>query len=147
MGIRLSVPLVYQRESMECWYASACMVAYFRRPGPRLGLPDKWKANRGITPADFVDLAKAEGMSPVRFRAGSMSEGELESLLKSYGPLWCAGHWDGVGHIVVLTGVEGGKVFINDPSPYQGQRVETLSWFDHRLDKRLSGCLMYSPAG
>jgi ABC-type bacteriocin/lantibiotic exporter with double-glycine peptidase domain len=147
MGIKLKVPLVYQRETMECWYASACMVAYYRRPGPRLGLPEKWQANRGITPADFVELAKAEGLRAVRFPSGRMTEADLTTLLKDCGPLWCAGRWDGVPHIVVLTGVEDDKVFVNDPSPYQGARVESLSWFDHRLDRQVSGCLMYSPGG
>src|SRR5215217_3459658 len=49
MAIKLQVPLVKQHASMECWYAAACMVAYFRRPGPRLGLPKKWEANQGIS--------------------------------------------------------------------------------------------------
>src|SRR5690348_4477784 len=31
-----------QHGFMACWYASACMVAYYREAGPRLGLPEKW---------------------------------------------------------------------------------------------------------
>src|SRR5439155_19894244 len=57
MAFKMTVPLVVQQASMECWYASACMVAYYRRPGPRLGLPDKWIANQGVALADFSRLA------------------------------------------------------------------------------------------
>ena len=38
-----------QHGFMACWYASACMVSYFYRPGPRLGLPPVWQADKGLT--------------------------------------------------------------------------------------------------
>ncbi len=131
---------------MECWYAAACMVAYYRRPGPRLGLPAKWQANRGIGPTDFVALAKAEGLSVVPIPPGPLKEVQLGMFLRNYGPIWCAGQWDGVKHIVVLTGVDGDKVFINDPNPAKGARQETVSWFNTKLDRKVAGCMMYMPA-
>ena len=106
MAFKMTVPLVVQQASMECWYASACMVAYYRRPGPRLGLPDKWIPNQGVALADFARLASAEGLKPVQGTAGNFSARQLEALLQRSGPIWCAGRWDGVPHIVVLTGVD-----------------------------------------
>jgi Papain-like cysteine protease AvrRpt2 len=58
-----------------------------------------------------------------------------------------AGQWDGVGHIVVLTGVDGNNVYINDPNPRKGRRIETVEWFNQKLDRGVRGCLMYSPMG
>lgn len=145
MSVKLDVPLVAQRASMECWYASACMVAYFRRPGPRLGLPDKWEPNRGIGLADFIRLAQAEGLKSIVTPGGSLTPQQLETFLSNYGPIWCAGRWDGVPHIVVLTGVDGQTVYINDPNPAKGKRTETLAWFNQKLD-RVPNCMMYQPA-
>ena len=144
MSIQLTVPLVLQQASNECWYASACMVAYFRRPGPRLGLPGKWTANRGITVPDFVQLAQAEGLKPILAPAAQLTAQQLEVLLRNDGPLWCAGLWDGVGHVVVLTGVDGQTTYINDPNPAKGKRVETVAWFNAKL-ARVPNSLMYMP--
>ena len=145
MGIKLNVPLVSQKRKMSCWYAAVCMVAYFREAGPRLGLPDKWNANSGINLKDFTKLAQAEGLVAVRSPANKLTEQQLEVLLRNNGPIWCAGKWDGAPHIVVLTGVEKGKVYINDPSPSKGKRVETLEWFNQKLDNHVQGCMMYKP--
>lgn len=145
MALKLTVPLVLQQLSMECWYASACMVAYYRRPGPRLGLPDKWIPNKGVNLADFARLAQAEGLKSVQGVVGKFSAPQLEALLQRCGPIWCAGHWDGFPHIVVLTGVDDKSVYINDPNPSRRQRVETLNWFNSKLD-RVPNCMMYMPA-
>ncbi len=48
MSIKLDVPLVKQLCNMSCWYASVCMVTYYREAGSRLGLSDKWNENTGI---------------------------------------------------------------------------------------------------
>ena len=145
MSVKLNVPLVNQLRNMSCWYASACMVAYFREAGPRLGLPDKWNANTGINLNDFIKLAQAEGLISIRSPTSNLTEQHLEVLLRNNGPIWCAGRWDGLPHIVVLTGVEKGKVYINDPSPVKGKRVETLAWFNQKLDKHVQNCMMYKP--
>lgn len=144
MSVKLNVPLVSQRMSMECWYASACMVAYFRRPGPRLGLPDKWIPNQGVGLADFARLAQAEGLTATKTPIGDLTSQQLEVLLRNFGPIWCAGRWDGVPHIVVLTGVDGNTVYINDPNPAKRARVETLNWFNQKLD-RVPNCMMFMP--
>jgi ABC-type bacteriocin/lantibiotic exporter with double-glycine peptidase domain len=145
MGVKLDVPLVTQKRQMSCWYASVCMVAYYRSPGPRLGLPEKWNANCGINLNDFIRLAQAEGLKSIRSPASDLTENQLETFLRNDGPIWCAGRWDGVPHIVVLTGVEGGNVYINDPSPTKRKRTETLAWFNQKLDNHVPNCMMYMP--
>ena len=145
MAVKLNVPLVVQRATMECWYASACMVAYFRRPGPRLGLPAKWVANQGIGVSDFVRLAQVEGLKSLVTPARILTSQQLEVLLQNNGPIWCAGLWDGVGHVVVLTGIDGQTVYINDPNPAKKARIETLAWFNQKL-ARVPNCMMYMPA-
>jgi cysteine protease avirulence protein AvrRpt2 len=82
-----------------------------------LGLPGRWKANKGISPQDFVGLAQAEGLRIFNFPTGNFTDRQLEHALQTVGRLWCAGQWDGVGHIVVLTGIDGNRVYINDPNP------------------------------
>ncbi|MBT0956686.1 hypothetical protein IV417_04760 [Alphaproteobacteria bacterium KMM 3653] len=131
---------------MSCWYASACMVAYYRSPGPRQGLPAKWAANTGITLADFSSLAAAEGLKSLLTPAADLTENQLETILANNGPIWSAGFWDGVGHIVVLTGVDKGRVFINDPSPTVGAREESLAWYNAKLAKPGANVMMYMPA-
>lgn len=127
---------------MECWYASACMVAYYFEAGPRLGLPDKWTANKGISIPDFISLGQAEHLQGMNVPTGPLTAQQLEVFLKNNGPLWCAGYWDGLPHIVVLTGIDGSTVYINDPNPARGARVETLDWFNQKL-ARVANCLMY----
>jgi hypothetical protein len=42
----------------------------------------------------------------------------------------------------VLTGVDGGTVFFNDPD--QGvKKSGTIAWFNEKLSNSLPGCLMY----
>jgi len=149
----LDVPLVGQRLSDECWYASACMVAYFRAPGPRLGLPGKWKANKGITPDDFVRLAQVEGLQKVRLPSGTHAVDKfgIYRWLLDHGPLWCAGYWYGVGHIIVLTGIAGDTIHFNDPDDQKGgdegrRATESVAWFNEKLAWDVPGCLMFKPA-
>jgi uncharacterized protein YvpB len=45
------------------------------------------------------------------------------------------------GHIIVLTGVDRGKVYFNDP--WGGVAKEgTAKWFNEKLSSQLPGCLM-----
>jgi hypothetical protein len=144
MGIKLNVPLVKQIVSMECWYASACMVAYYRAPGPRLGLPKKWLANKGISPSDFIDLAKNEGLKPIKLPTPKWTPKNAEANLSTHGALWCAGYWYGVPHVIVLTGVEGSTLYINDPDG-PARREETVDWFNAKLAWNVANCVMYHP--
>src|SRR4051812_41484274 len=147
MSIQLAVPLVRQSHPYECWYASACMLAYYRRPGPRLGDPSVWGLNRGMIPSEFVNLAKNEGLKPVPNANRDWSLQDLEGALQLFGPLWCAGQWQGVGHIIVVTGVDekrSSPISINDPA-YATPKQGDLDWFNAKLDKFLATPMLYSP--
>ena len=104
---------------MACWYASACMVSYHYRSGPRLGLPPVWSADKGLTVEAIDLLAKAEGLKPIPKPAGGLTPENVLALLKKYGPIWAAGRYlDGypqAGHAIVLSGVKGPFVLYNDP--------------------------------
>lgn len=143
MSIRLNVPLVAQLLSMECWYASACMVAYYFAPGPRLGLPKQWASNKGIDPTlgDFAALARNEKLVPIAAPNRLWSNVALEKVLRDFGPVWCAGYWYGVPHIVVLTGVDDTKVYINDPDGAKAKQG-SIAWFNQKLAKTFSGCML-----
>jgi hypothetical protein len=65
----------------------------------------------------------------------------LEALLKTHGPIWCAGFWYGPGHIIVLTGVDTGIVLLNDPDGGK-PKLGTIAWFNQKLSSQISGCMM-----
>lgn len=75
---------------MACWYAADCMVSYYFRPGPRLGLPPVWKADQGRSVSAINQLAMAEGLKAVAKAAGGLTSEAVASLLKTYGPIWIA---------------------------------------------------------
>lgn len=143
MSVMLNVPMVYQDTTMSCWYASACMVAYYHEAGPRLGLPQNYMNNTGITAQEFIKLAKVEGFSGVYPLASTITAIQLETYLRRRGPLWAAGMWNGFPHIIVITGVKTDTVYINDPDPSYGRATRTLDWFNRKLCKNLPNCLMY----
>lgn len=150
MGIKLNVPILKQYATGECWYACVCMIAWYRKPGPRIGLPDIWARNTGITGEQFIELAKAEGMKscsdPPYPWDYDVTTKELERLLRQYGPIWCAGVWDGPEHVIVLTGVEGEIVYFNDPNGGLA-RQKSLEWFNGKLIPRIPNHMMYMPPG
>ncbi|MCK0148546.1 hypothetical protein MWU54_00795 [Marivita sp. S6314] len=130
--IKLDVPLVAQKKAMSCWYASVCMVSYYYAQGPVQGLPNKWVADQGIQKADFVTLALAEGLKFLPSKDHDFTAISLMATIGFRGPIWCASHWKGYGHIVVITGCstkgdDGGTVFINDPEPVDAGSTTTIS--------------------
>jgi len=145
--IKLDVPLVAQGKPNSCWNASANMVWLYSqgktgRQGPMMTHQDAYdRADvSGITPQEFVTLAKNVGMKTLPLK-NTHSKEDLYNYLNSHGPVWCAGYWFGVGHIVVLTGVDSGTVFFNDPDG--GVTKEgTLAWFNSKLASNINGCLM-----
>ena len=149
----LDVPLVGQVRSMDCWYAGACMVAYYREQGPRLGLPRAWVADRGIQQSAWSRLAQAEGLSILARPANSHSVDKwgIYTWLRDNGPIWCAGDWYGFGHVIVLTGISGETIHINDPDDQQGgddgrRATETVAWFNQHLFWAYPDSLLCRPA-
>jgi hypothetical protein len=80
-------------------------------------IPSSYAAadTKGIGPAQFITLAQNVGLDALPVK-NQHSEQDLFDCLKNSGPVWFAGFWFGVGHIIVLTGVDRGKVFFNDPA-------------------------------
>ena len=131
----LDVPLVGQMKTMSCWYASACMVAYYREAGPRLGLPKAYMDNTGTN--EWSKLAQVEGMSILARPSGAhvATKYTILTWLRDNGPIWCAGDWYGAPHVIVLTGISGDTVHINDPDDQKGgtagrRGTETVGWFN-----------------
>ena len=99
----------------------------------------------GLYPAEFITLADKVGLYKIPVK-NKHSEDDLFKYLRDGGPVWSAGFWFGVGHIIVLTGVGKGKVYFNDPD--QGVKKEgTVKWFNEKLATQLSGCLMVKDPG
>jgi|SRR5579883_1958033 len=141
----LSVPTVAQEKSDVCWHASAQMIWWYwqgvtHRQGPMNTLANNYQDNKPVTPADFIRLAKTVGMQEVTRSTTYTSDG-LKSLLTDNGPLWCAGYWYGPGHIIVLTGVDGETIYLNDPDGGV-RKTGLISWFNTKLANSLAGCLM-----
>ncbi|MGH8175990.1 MAG: papain-like cysteine protease family protein [Steroidobacter sp.] len=144
--IKLNVPTLAQELQMCCWHTSAMMIwQYWQqqsgRQGPMDTLSPVYTDNKGITPAAFVTLAKKVGLSDLPVKT-THDNADLFKYLRDRGPIWCAGFWYGFGHIIVLTGVDGGTVYFNDPD--QGvKKTGTIAWFNEKLSNSLAGCLMY----
>ena len=131
VDVRLNVPLVDQSGVKKtksgsralknaCWYAAACMVSYFHRPGPRLGMPELWRADQGLPPSRIPDLCAAEGLVALN-QPTAITPEWLASVLTDYGPIWAAGHFldrpdkPEIGHVIVITGIQQRIVHYNDP--------------------------------
>ncbi|NTX29572.1 hypothetical protein HT746_21010 [Burkholderia pyrrocinia] len=155
----LDVPLVGQRKNSDgtwlmlekgneglqphgdraCWYAAVCMVSYYRRPGPRRGLPKIWLKDQGLPLTSISELAKVEGLVPLK-RPDEVTAEWLEDVLKKHGPIWAGGAFRGTAHAIVVTGVQDTTVFYNDPWEPRA-KVTPIKLFDRQLG-RYKGCLL-----
>ena len=143
--LKMDVPTLAQELSDCCWHTSAMMIwQYWQRQhgraGPMNTVAPVYAANTGISAQGFITLAKTVGLVALP-NQNTFSNEDLFKLLRANGPIWSAGHWYGVGHIIVLTGVDGGSVFFNDPDGGV-KKTETLEWFNKKLANGLPGCLM-----
>ena len=120
-----------------CWYASACMVAYYFRSGPCLGVPELFQRDLGgaqmghyATGSDNANilsanhhelLAKREHLAPVADCATThdYTASELEQLLRQRGPIffyWRKQHGgQSYGHASVIIGVNDTDIIFHDP--------------------------------
>ncbi len=145
--LRLDVPLLAQEKSMCCWHTSAMMIwLYWQgksgRQGPMNTVIPVYNDNTGlaVSAQAFITLAGKTGLNRLPSK-NTYSNDDLLALLKAQGPLWCAGTWYGFGHVIVLTGVSNGQVYLNDPD--RGVRkTGTLTWFNQKLLNGLDGCMM-----
>jgi ABC-type bacteriocin/lantibiotic exporter with double-glycine peptidase domain len=151
--IKYQVPLFGQANANSCWNASAEMIWRYwqgktNRQGPMHTATNAYSRSKetGIYPAEFVTLAENVGLKPVSFRY-PISKSGLANLLSSHGPLWCAGYWWGnsSGHVIVVAGISGDVIFVNDPAP-QGKGSRTtkgIGVFNSQLAQNVAGCIMY----
>jgi ABC-type bacteriocin/lantibiotic exporter with double-glycine peptidase domain len=143
--VTFDVPTIAQEKTMCCWHTSAMMIwQYWQqktgRQGPMNTLGPVYEANTGLSVHAFITLGEKTSLKALDLK-NTYSNGELYALLKQCGPLWCAGYWYGAGHVVVLSGVDEGTVFINDPD--RGVKKEgTIAWFNEKL-ARADGALRY----
>jgi hypothetical protein len=69
----------------------------------------------------------------------------IDNCLGRFGPIWSAGKWNGVNHIVVVTGVDqDGTLYVNDPA-FASPVVRTVLWFNQRIDKNVPIPMMFLP--
>ena len=148
----LDVPTAEQAKSMSCWHASAQMIWWYwqaqsGRQGPMNTLAKAWADDTGlaVNVQDFVRLARKTGLKAVP-RQIRYDADDLEYLLRKYGPIWCAGTWYGFGHVIVLTGIDGQKVNLNDPDGGV-KKHGTVSWFNDKMMNHIDGCFMYKDPG
>ena len=155
-SIYLDVPFVTQLgiggvrdDPLGCWYAAACMVAYYFEAGPRLGIPAKF--NREFTASDgskyighsaasfddYKTLMKNEHLENVDKPDGKIWSGDLlAALLRMYGPLsfgWIktsASSGKSYGHRSVLIGYQekDTQVIFHDPENAPRQRMKLADW-------------------
>jgi hypothetical protein len=146
--LKYDVPTLAQEKPMCCWHTSAMMIwLYWQgqsgRQGPMNTLGPVYEADKGLSasPQELITLGKTTGLMAFPNRA-NYSNADLYATLKQCGPLWCAGTWYGFGHVIVLTGVDGGTVFLNDPD--RGvKKQDTVDWFNKKLMSSLQGCVLY----
>jgi len=146
----LDVPLEAQTKSNTCWHAAASMIWFYwqkvgGRQGPMFTIVDHWVKNQAVSPEDFIVLARNVGLMEVP-RSQQYSSDSLKSIIEEHGPVWCAGWWYGPGHVIVLAGVDGEAIHINDPDGGV-RKKELVGWFNSKLANQLPGCLMCKDPG
>jgi len=127
--MRYDVPLIAQATGMGCWAASIAMILGWKNqasfdpsqiaanPGGPSYVPS---LTSGLDPNDRYILGRNGFVleAPVCYTPQAISD-----LLDTYGPLWLASQapLSGTGgtapHIRVVTGLDGGRVHVNDPWP------------------------------
>jgi ABC-type bacteriocin/lantibiotic exporter with double-glycine peptidase domain len=138
--MQLNVPYIRQTSAMDCWHAAVRMIyAYKKKMSPNPA-PSLYQSGGGLAQAQncasVAAMARQIGMQAVPLQPAN--EKQLEAALTQYGPLWlpltdASGKRD--PHIVVLTGVEKGKLYINDPaepsnvSQQDNKKVRDWTWF------------------
>ncbi len=127
MSIEHKVPLIGQVTDNLCWFAAFQMVeAWYNsllpnRPAALSStqLAHLKKLNWGVQPGSVSAFAMLMGLTTKTATADPQG---IEPLLKRYGPIWYPGANQGytpVGthHVVVIRGIRGSDLLINDPSP------------------------------
>ena len=145
---RLEVPVVAQPSSDTCWHAAAEMLWLYSQGltgklGPMNTLRAKYEANQPIN--TWAALAMQVGLMDVGHDKDYTSD-DIMNLLKTHGPLWVAGEWYGVGHIIVVTGVDGETILLNDPD--RGvKKTGLLTWFNTKRYRKWPAAVLAKDPG
>jgi len=141
----ITVPMIRQEKQQSCWHASARMLWAFKHRQSIDPLSNVFQANTGVSPAQFVDLARELGLKTVPEINMSYPWNGVDDLLRRHGPLWAAGRWYGVNHIVVVTGVDpDGTLYVNDPGTGR-RRIHDMRFFNDRIANTVRNPIMYLP--
>jgi hypothetical protein len=115
-------------------------------------LPNLYQSGAGLQQncASVAAMAKDGGMKAVPIQP--LNDKQLEAALGQYGPLWLP-LTDTSGangaHVVVITGVENGKIYINDPaapmnpSQQENRKERDMVWFNRYFARAVG--LLYLP--
>jgi len=146
--VLLNVPVAAQAKDNSCWNAAAYMIWLYSqqktgRQGPMATHFEAYDiADKTPLQYDqFKTFGKQVGLKSLPKKALHTSK-DLLGYLQSYGPIWCAGTWFGVGHAIVLTGVSDSTVFFNDPDGGV-KKNNTLDWWNKQLFSAHADTLMY----
>jgi predicted double-glycine peptidase len=106
----LDLPITHQRADHDCGAAVyACVTAYWEGRGRRI----KSHPIHGTPPDHLEPAFRAAGYMVL---SGELDTGALR-VLTGYGwPVCCLVQFDGVGHWVVVRGVQRGRVYLMDPA-------------------------------
>ena len=143
--MKLDVMHIMQEKQNNCWHASARMLYGYRKAACINPLPQEFTNDQGLQPEQFIALARDLGLDTLPHVNQSFSWRFIDDNLQSYGPIWAAGQWNGVNHIVVITGVdENGTLYVNDPA-FGAPVVHDMAWFNAKIDKNVDIPMMYLP--
>ena len=143
--MRLDVMHIMQEKQNNCWHASARMLYGYRKSACINPLPQEFTNDQGLQPEQFIALARDLGLDTLPHVNQSFSWRFIDDNLQYYGPIWAAGQWNGVNHIVVITGVdENGTLYVNDPA-FGASVVRDMAWFNAKIDKNVDIPMMYLP--
>ena len=103
--VQFDVPTLAQEKSMCCWHTSAMMIwRYWQgvsgKQGPMNTVSPVYADNTGlpVSAQAFIVLAEKTSLKALPGK-NTYSNADLYASLKQCGPLWCAGHWYGFGHV------------------------------------------------
>ena len=108
-GGRHNVPVIMQMETVECGAASLAMIlAYYGKWLPLAQVRYDCGVSRdGSSLKNVAEAAHNYGMETQAYTIDPENINDIQ--------LPCIAHWD-FAHFVVVTGIKGGKVYINDPA-------------------------------